>query len=149
MIKGTKVQMWNSVAITPYSAGLKSAVGLFTVPTGKTFILTDLVCGFTPVDDSADSTTGALGTVPAGVALLDVAFGQAVTAFVAENIKVAVKAHTIRTWGSQTSSSVACAGPCVLTDLVNGPEFSTCVSAGGIGTFTIPARGLYIGGIVR
>lgn len=146
MIKGIRVQAVNSVSIGAYSAGLKTAVGLLTVPSGKTFILTDLVCGFTP----SGVMSGA--AVTPGVALLDVAMGQAATAFTAGEIKVAYRANPKVVMGtavSTTGGQAVIGGPLVVTDIQNGPEFSTCVSAGNIGTLVIPTYGLWIGGIYR
>ena len=146
MITGIRTQATNSVAITPYSGGIQSAVGLLTLPTGKSFILTDMVCGFTP---SGVMTAG--GVTP-GVGLLDVAFGQAATAAVAEDFKVIYRVEPQYSMGTAYSSAGSLqtiGGPLVITDLMNGPEFSTCVSAVGVGTLTIPTYGLWVGGIMR
>jgi hypothetical protein len=140
MIRGVRVQAVNSVPVSAYAGALISGAGLYTVPTGKTFILTDLVCGFKP--------TAAEGTVPAGIALFDKAFGQNLSAFTAGDIKVMFKAQQRHGQGSGASGRIAL-GPLVVTDLVNGPEFSTCVSAGNVGTFAVPTYALWIGGIVR
>jgi hypothetical protein len=146
MIKGNRVQAVNSVAVGPYSGALKTAVGLLTVPTGKTFVLTDLVCGFTP--------SGVMSNVavPPGIALLDVAYGQAATAFTAGEIKAIYRAplgRTITTATTAAGGETYLAGPLVVTNIENGPEFSTCVSAGGVGTLTVPTFGLWIAGVYR
>lgn len=143
MIKGTRIQMTNSVPVLAYSGALMTAVGLYTVPTGRTFVLTDLVVSFIP--------TAAAGTVGAGIALLDSAYGQGASAFVAEEIKVAYKLKTTPFHGTITSATASSylSTPLVVTGLENGPEFSTCVTAGNIGTYHIQTGGIYIGGILR
>lgn len=139
MIKGTRIQATNLTAITPYSGALMSGVGLLTLPTNKSFILTDLICAFTP-------TLGS-GLSPAGVALMDRATGQATSAFTGGDIKVHYSAKMINLSVNDLNSATP--GPLVLSDIQNGPEFSTCVSALGVGTYTIPTFGLWIGGVLR
>lgn len=137
MIKGTRIEATNSGAtIAP---GLASAYGLLTLPTGKTFILTDLIAAFRP--------TASTGTSEAGVALMDKAFGAGVSAYTQSDVKVYFPSPGKSLIGTATNgispSSV------VITDLVNGPEFSTCVTAGAFGTFAIPTFGIWIAGIMR
>lgn len=136
MIKGTRVQASGNTATIP---PLLSAYGLFTLPTGKTFILTDLIAGFRP--------TLASGLAVAGVALCDKAFGAAVSAFTISDAKVVYSGKQMMLVG--TAVPPINAGTLVLTDIQNGPEFSTCVTVGTVGTFAIPTYGVWIGGILR
>lgn len=136
MIVGTRVQASGNTATIP---PLLSAYGLFTVPTGKTFVLTDLICGF--------RATAATALANGGVALCDKAFGAAVSAFTVGDAKVVYQAP-MRSLIA-TLSIVVSPKTLVLTDIQNGPEFSTCVTVGAIGTFAIPTFGVWIGGILR
>lgn len=145
MIKGTKVQATNSVGIGAYSNGIMSSVPLLTLPSGKTFILTDLVCGFTP----SHTVTNTSGVVP-GIMLLDEA-AAGNTAADQDNAKFIYRLKTSLIINTAASDAVIQAPnvPLVLTDLENGPEFSTCISAIGIGTWPVPTFGLWVGGILR
>jgi hypothetical protein len=135
MIKGNRVQASGNTATIP---PLLSAYGLYTVPTGKTFILTDLICGFRP--------TLASGLAVGGVALCDKAFGAAVSAFTIGDAKVVYNKQQALIG---TAVPPINAGTIVLTDIQNGPEFSTCVTVGAVGSFAIPTYGVWIGGILR
>lgn len=145
MIKGTKTQATNSIAIGAYSAGIMSSVPLMTLATGKTFVLTDLVCGFNPTH----AITGN-GAVMPGIALLDEgAVGN--TAADMDNTKFMRRVTTIQLHNTAGSNAAIAYPmlPLVVTDIENGPEFSTCVSAIGIGTWSIPTFGLWVGGVLR
>jgi len=145
MIKGVRIQATNSIAIGAYSAGIMSAVPLLTLPTGKTFVLTDIVCGFTP----SHAITGTGAVVP-GIALLDVgAAGN--TAADMDNAKFIKRLTAIQLHNTAGSNAaiVYPMMPLVVTDIEAGPEFSTCLSAIGIGTWPVPTYGLYVGGVLR
>lgn len=140
MIKGTRVQATNNSATIPaYAGALMSGYGMLTLPTNKTFVLTDLICAFTP-------TLGS-GLSPAGVALMDKAFGAGISAFTGGDIKVVYGNKMIN--ASVNDLNSATPGPLVLTDIENGPEFTTCVTAGAIGSYAIPTFGLWIAGVLR
>lgn len=145
MIKGAKIQATNSVAIGAYSAGIMSSVPLMTLATGKTFVLTDLVCGFTP----SHAITDTAAVVP-GIMLLDEA-AAGNTAADQDNAKFIyrVKTEAIRNTAASNALIHLPILPLVVTDLEQGPEFSTCVSAVGVGTWPVPTFGLWVGGILR
>lgn len=145
MIKGTKVQMTNSVGIGAYSGGIMSSVPLMTLPSGKTFILTDLVCGFTP----SHAITDTAAVIP-GIMLLDEA-AAGNTAADQDNAKFMYRLNVsiIRNTAASNAAIQTPAMPLALTNIQNGPEFSTCVSAIGIGTWPVPTYGLWVGGILR
>ncbi len=137
MIKGTRVQASGNTATIP---PLLSGYGLFTLPTGKTFILTDLIAGFRP--------TLASGLAVAGVTLCDKAFGAGISAWTIGDAKVIYPATKLKNLVGTAVPAIN-AGTLVLTDIQNGPEFSTCVTVGTIGSFAIPTYGVWIGGIMR
>lgn len=146
MIKGVRTQAINSSSITVHAAAtFASAIPLLTIPSGKTFILTDLACAFTT------STSTGSGMMLPGVALFDVA-RAAGTIATAGQLKVGFRAEMVKNISTTLTDLipyVQIAKPLVITDLQNGPEFTTCVSAGSLGTWTIPTYGLWIGGILR
>lgn len=145
MIKGTKVQATNSAAIGAYSGGQKSAVPLMTLAAGTTFILTDMVVGFTP----SHTVTGTAGVVP-GISLQDIA-GGGNTAGDMDNAKYTIRVNPgdVFAFTAGSNAIVHNVGPLVMTNIENGPEFSTCVSAICIGTWPVPTYGLWVGGILR
>ena len=142
MIKGTRIQATNSAAIVPTTAGLNTAQALLTLPTGKTFVLTDISVGF-----QMSSSTGTAMQLP-GVGLIDVAEAGGTAATVGE-FKVALKPKFKSALHSNAVADVSLAEPMVMTDFVNGMEFSTCVSAVNLGTWTIPTFGLQVFGVLR
>lgn len=135
MIKGARIE---ATANTATLAPLLSAYGLLTVPTGKTFVLTDLVCAFRGTAASAGGQ--------AGVALMDKAFGAGVSAFTASDVKVMFTGQKVLIG---TATSIVSPKPIVITDLQNGPTFSTCVTAGAVGTFAVPTYGVWVAGYLR
>lgn len=142
MIKGARTQATNSAAIVSTTAALNTAQALLTLPTGKTFILTDLAVAFT-----MSTSTGTAMQLP-GVALIDVAQAGGTAATVGE-FKLALKPGLKGYPHSNAVADVVIDSPMVITSLANGPEFSTCVSAVNLGTWTIPTFGVQIGGIIR
>jgi len=135
MIKGVRVQANNTATLAP----LLSAFGLLTLTGGKSFVLTDIVASFRP--------TLATGLGVAGVALMDKAFGAGVSAFTAGDVKVMYGGKQDIMVGTAVTN--VSPGPIVLTDIQQGPSFSTCVTAGAVGTFAIPTYGIWIAGVLR
>jgi len=142
MIKGNRIQATNSASVGIATASLNTAVPLLTLPTGKTFILTDLAVGFT-----MSSSTGTAMLLP-GVGLIDVAQAGGTVATAGE-IKMVARPELDSHAHFSAVADVYITEPLVITDMINGPEFSTCVSAVNLGTWTIPTFGIYVGGILR
>lgn len=135
MIKGIRMQATNTTTIAPILSGF----GMLTVPTGKSFILTDLIAMF------RQTVTSGLGM--SGIQLMDAAMGAGISATDGIAPKV--------TYGGVQDNLVGTVAinqaprTLVVTDLVNGPEFTTCVAAVPTGTYAIPTYGLWISGILR
>lgn len=142
MIKGVRIQATNSAAVVTTTAGLNTAQALLTLPTGKTFILTDLTVGFT-----MSTSTGSAMQLP-GIGFIDVAEAGGTAATVGE-FKAAYRPVLKSGFHSNAVADVSLAEPMVITDMVNGPEFSTCVSVVNLGSWTIPTFGVQIAGIMR
>lgn len=142
MIKGNRIQATNSAAIVSTTAALNTAQALLTLPTGKTFILTDISIAFL-----LSSSTGTAMQLP-GVGLTDAAEAGG-TAATSGEFKLVLRPKLKAALHSNAVADLHFDAPMVITDLQNGPEFSTCVSAVNIGTWTIPTFGVHIGGILR
>ena len=145
MIKGVRVQGTNSgYPVAVYAATtFVSMQPLLTVPTGKTFILTDMSVGFTM------STSVGTGMMLPGIALCDKAAAAGGTAGSAGSIKVLYRPKMQGYGHSNAVADIQLNEPFVITDLVNGPEFQTCVSALNPGTWTVPTFGVTVQGILR
>ena len=142
MIKGTRIQASNiTSAVTVYSAGLSTAFPLLTLPTGKSFIMTDLVVGFTPADNLTDTAQ-----LP-GVLLEDLA-EAAGTVPLTENVKFVARSQLI-TPQSTLHTSTSAPRSIIVTGLVNGPEFSTCLAIANLCSLSIPTYGVFVSGILR
>lgn len=143
MIKGVKMTLVNTATdLTAYAGTYASAYPLLTVPTGKTFVVTDVVAGFIP----SGSLAGTFAALP-GVGLVDRASVAAGTAMTIGQYKVTFRPDFVM--ATTASNCGLLPKPLAITGIQNGPEFSTCVTAGNIGTWTIPTYGLYVGGYLR
>lgn len=139
MIKGVKKHITNGVQVAVYGAAntAGSAAALYTVPSGKTFVLTNIVCDWT----GQDNLTG--GNMVPGVGLIDsAAVGNAVGTF--SDCKIlfhAMPREALSVDGTWMIQSL------VVTDIENGPGFTTGVAAINLSTaMTIPAYGIQVGG---
>lgn len=135
MIKGVKLHKHNTSQCATAGANVGgTAIPIYTVPSGKTFILTDIVCDWTAQDNQT------VGDSLPGVALLDSTHaGGTVGTYTTAKIMFKQPMYTTTGTGAVTSL--------VVTGLENGPEFTNEIVALNLSTqLTIPAYGCQIGG---
>jgi hypothetical protein len=132
MIKGTKVTVRNASQVgTAGNNTAGSAITMYSVPSGKTFILTDLVCDWNGVDNITS------GNSTPGIALIDASYGGS-TVGTYTQAKVMFKQP-----GNHAGVATGTVQTLVVTGLQNGPGFTTAVSALNLSTMlTIPAYGV-------
>lgn len=138
MIKGTKITVRNTSQVgTAGNNTGGSAITMYSVPSGKTFILTDLVCDWNGADNMTTTNSNP------GIALLDASYGGSTVGTYTQSkimFKQPPNCVGLATGTVQTL---------VVTGLSNGPGFTTAVSALNLSTMlTIPAYGVKLIGYV-
>jgi len=139
-VKGIRKDGSNATSLEALTA---TAVTVLTVTTGRTFVLTDLIV-------TGRATATAIITQPV-VRLYDETAGENTAPTAAlQKFAVIVPLEPVIASADPTTLS-GMAQPVVITNIQNGPEFSTEVSAASIGFthFVISANAIWVGGVER
>jgi len=141
-VKGIRKDDANTTSLEALTA---TAVNVLTVTTGRTFVLTDLI-----VNGRTTDVTTPL-TMPIVRFYDETAGGSTAPTAALQKFAAAVPTRVFPSQESTSGGVDFMASPLIITNIQNGPEFSTAVSAASLGFthFIISAHAIWVGGIER